>query len=186
MCGNIRVTTFYGFDPASEIGESDQPLAFGSGTFVIDTDDDSLIGQIVPYKQRAVFELYEPVAGTGTSGATFAETSSVIRYLDPCPVIGSTGFDWTTFVANAGPNTLTTDDYSGEEFSIDVDTLFDVSPDFCDSTVVYECTSVTRPNGEGGTITYADLTFPKSLCTLDADNVLKVSADETQYTSVDD
>ena len=112
--------------------------------------------------------------------------SSTVTYLDPCPVIGSTGFEWTTFVATSGANTLTTDPYSGANFEIDADSIFNISPDFCDDTVIYTCTGVTGPNSSGTTVTYAAGTYPGDLCSLNGDNKLIVTAGPSNYVTTND
>lgn len=168
FCGPIQVTAKYG-DGATPptIDSDDMPLAYSLPNYTIDSDDDSLIGLTVPYYLSAVLQNYAPVPNTGTALATSITFSSTIRYLDACPVVGSGALSWATFEPTAGPNALTTDAYSGTAYSVDADDLFDISPDFCDQTITYECTQVTGPNVDGEIITYTGFSYPKELCALD-------------------
>ena len=183
LCGDISVVAKYGNTTPVTIDDDDMPLAYDSPTFTVDTDDDTLIGQTVAYSLEAFLTDYAPVANTGTSGATSTTLSSSVTYKDPCPVLGSTGFSWTTFEAATGPNTLTTDLYTAANFEIDADSIFNISPDFCDDTVIYTCSSVTGPDSSGTTVTYAAGTYPGDLCTLNGENKLIVTAGPTNYLS---
>jgi len=165
------------------IGDDDMPLAFDAPTYTVSTDDDTLIGEMVPYVLKATFTNY-PLALAVDAAET--ELTDTVSYLDPCPVIGASGFEWTTFEATAGATSLTDDLYTDTDVELDVSTIFNISPDFCDDTVTYTCTTVTGPDGSGGTTTYTAGSYPFSLCTITNDVEFTVSAGPTNYLSTDD
>ena len=182
LCGDITLIGAYGpVGSLVDIDDDDTPLAFNSPDFVVDTDDDALIGTMVPYSLTATFEDYQL-----TDAPDAAETvlTNAVSYLDPCPVIGASGFSWTTFEASSGASTLTTDAYTEADIDIDANSLFNISPDFCDDTVTFTCTGVTGPDGSGGTTSYAAGTYPFSLCTITNDE-LTVSAGPSNYRTTD-
>ena len=92
-------------DTLAVIGSIDQPLAYSNPNFTIDTDDDTLIGDVVPYKLTVKFADY-----LGDDAAKY-ESTSAITYVDTCPLAGDSNLSYTTFTAITG--TIATDAYSG-------------------------------------------------------------------------
>ena len=177
VCGNLVYVAEYG-DTFAVIGSTDQPLAYSNPNFKIESDDKTLIGDVVPYKLTIKFEDY-----LGADASKY-ESMSTITYISPCPYVGDSTKAYTKFEAITG--TIATDAYSGSNLTIDIDSLYDVEADFCDDTIVYECTAVTRADGQGDFDTYTGTDYPKALCSLDDDNILTVSAGPSNYLSTSD
>ena len=62
---------------------------------------------------------------------------------------------------------------------------FAVSPDFCEETITYACIGVSGPDGSGGTTTFTGTEYPNTLCSLDAEDNLKVLAGPNNYVNQD-
>lgn len=77
-------------------------------------------------------------------------------------------------------SSFTTDAYSSTVQTIDVSTLYSVTPAFCRDYITFSC-SVTGPNGE----TYSGTDYPAQMCTINSDDELDVLATPTNYRSQD-
>lgn len=69
---------------------------------------------------------------------------------------------------------ITTDAYTNAAKTIDIDSLYTVVADFCEDTITYACTSVTRTDSLGAVTNFNVGDFPETLCTLSSANVLTV------------
>lgn len=74
-----------------------------------------------------------------------------------------------------------TDAYTSTVYTIDVSTLFTVTPDFCREYITFSC-SVTGPNGDE---TYSGTDYPAQMCTINSQNELDVLATPDNYRSQD-
>lgn len=162
VCGTVVYEVKYGQPLASLDGT--EPLSYANEDFTINTSDDALIDTVAPYQLIATLQDY-----TQASASKY-DSQSTITYESPCPLAGDTNLSYTTFTATTG--SLETDSYSNSQKSIDVSTLFTVIASFCENTIIYEVTKVTRPNGIGGLIEYTGSEYPKTLATLNASNQL--------------
>lgn len=176
VCGTVVYQVKYG-DPLAALGGS-EPLSYANEDFTINTSDDSLIDSSEPYQLIATLQDYTQAT------ASKYDSQSTITYESPCPLAGDTNLSYTTFTATTGA--LETDSFSDSPKTIDVSTLFTVVASFCEDTIIYEVTKVTRPNGIGGLIEYTGSEYPKTLATLNASNVLTGQAGVPQYKTTDD
>lgn len=83
------------------------PVSFLGQTFTINSIDQNLIGEVVPYRVVAEFTDYKDVPGVSNYDQT-----STITYESPCPLVTETGISYTTFQAK-DPVVLANDDYTG-------------------------------------------------------------------------
>jgi len=182
VCGNIvYVVEYDSVDAPVAIGTSSTPLSYDSTSapnFSLYSDDENLIGEVVPYKMTVKFTDYQQTT------ASKYESSENISYISPCQHVGEDdNLAYTSFTGTA--YTFPHDKYSGNEESIQVSDRFTVTPDFCEETITYACISVTGPDGAGGTKTFTGTEYPNTLCTLDDEDNLKVQAGPNNYVNQD-
>ena len=165
MCGDLVYSVEYGA-PLASIDGTSSPVKYVNPAFTINSDDEDLIGEVVPYKMTVVFADYQQIT------AAKYESTNTITYKAPCPLVGDTDLSYTTFTAV--PHTFATDAYTTQLISIDIDSLYTVIAEFCSDTITYECVEVTGPDGLGGTKTFTGTDYPATLCELNDSNVLSV------------
>ena len=175
VCGNLVYEAQYGDGTPVVIDENSSPpspLSYESGVFTINTSDDTLIDDIVPYYLIVKFEDYQ-----GADASVF-ETDSTIEYKSPCPLAGDTGLSYTTFTATTG--TLLTNLYTATAETLNVSSLYTVVPSFCASTITYSCEQTSGPDDANDIVVYGAGTYPNGLCSL-TNNVISVVAGEDEY-----
>lgn len=82
---------------------------------------------------------------------------------------------------------FTADDYSNTVQTINVETLFSVTPAFCGETITYTCT-VSGVDSLGVTTSYSGTDYPQVLCNTlnnELNNDLSVLASSVNYASSD-
>lgn len=112
------------------------------------------------------------------------ESTANIIYKSPCPYAGDTTLSYTTFTAVTG--SITQDAYTNTNLEIDIDDLYTVVADFCVDTITYACTAVSGPDIDGDPASYTGTSYPATLCSLDSDNKLIVSAGPDNYKTTSD
>lgn len=150
-----------------------------TGVFTIQTDDGSLIDGVFNYKLTVQFVDYLVFS------AGKYEVTSTVTYLSPCADLLDPDVAYTSMSAVTGA--FTADDYSNTVQTINVESLFTVSPAFCDETITYTCT-VSGVDSLGVTTNYGGTDYPQVLCdTLnnEMNNDLSVLADSVNYASSD-
>ena len=161
------------------INDLSSPVNYDNPAFTINTDDENLINEVVPYKLVVKFTDYQG------NDASLYESTADITYKSPCPYAGDADKSYTTFTAITG--TIAQDAYTGASPEIDIDSLYTVEAAFCVSTITYACTAVSGPDVNGVATTYTGTDYPFTLCSLDsATNKLIVSANEDNYKTTND